>query len=218
MEENQNKEEILEELKNEGVVTPENNVVQENNQEEKKGVIEWAKSHLPVVIVAAVALIALILIVVLSFSSGPKSAVKDFTSAFSKLNAKKLVNSMDLVGASVWSYYDGDDFSKDDYNDFIDDYKEEKKDIDLSEEKEEWIEDLEEGFEEVEDEVKNFKIKIEKFKDVEKLGKNLYAVEARINLIAKAKDSDDDLDEVKDVVFIVYKNKIIYTDLLYALY
>jgi len=218
MEKNEKKEEVLEKVETEEMVKTDvvkENASQEKEQEEKKGIMAWFKSHLVISIVAVVAVIALIMVIVLSLSGGPKSAVKDFTKAFSKMNAKKVVNSMDLIGADVWYVYDEEDFSKDDYKDFIKDYKEEKEDADLSEEKEDAIEELEEIFDEMKDEVKSFKIKVEEFKDVEKLGKDLYVVEAKINVTGKAKDKDeDDIDETETMTFIIYKNKVIYTDMM----
>jgi hypothetical protein len=60
------------------------------------------------------------------------------------------------------------------------------------------------------DDYKSFKIKVDEFKEVEKLGKDLYVVKAKISIKAKPEDKDDDeIDEAEIMTFIVYKNKLI---------
>lgn len=183
----------------------------ESTKSEENSIMSWIKSHLVVSIAGLVGVIAVIIAAFLLISSGPKSAVKDFCKAFAKMDGKKVVKTMDLIGTGVWSNYDDEDFDKDDYKDFIKEYKDAKKEVKLSEAKDEAIEGMDKIFDLMEDEVKSFSIKVKKFKDVEKLGKNLYKVEAKVDV--KIKDKDGDKEEKSDTMnFIVYKNKIIYFD------
>lgn len=164
----------------------------------------------------ALAVVVLIIILVAVLGGGPKKAVKGFVSGMNSRNASKILKSVDLAGMSAWGYYyDEDDFSKDDYNDFIEDYKDivdEMDKDDLKEKKEYLKEIMEESFDEIKDEYKSYKIKIEKFKDVEKLGKDLYAVDVKISMQAKPKDKNEtkEIDESEVVTFVVYKNKVVY--------
>ncbi len=168
------------------------------------------KKYLPFAGIALAVIVVIIILVVL-LGGGPKKAVKKFVSGMNKRNVSKIVKNIDFAGMSAWEFnYDEDDFSDDDYDNFIEDYK----DIDKDEIKEEskYIEDMmEDSFDDMKDDYKSYKIKIEKFKDVEKLGKDLYAVDAKISVLAKPKDKDetDEIDESETATFIVYKNKLI---------
>lgn len=178
--------------------------------------ISKIKKYLPIA-VAAVVLIAVI-IIILSIVSGPRKAVKSFISGMNKKNASKIVNSIDFIGSAAWSYkYDPDDFSKDDYKEFVEKYKDLKDDTDkdyLKDQKKSLKEMFDDEFDDLKDEYKSYKVKIDKFKSVEKLGKSLYAIEAKISIKAKPKDKDEDeIDETETATFIVYKNKIIYSDI-----
>jgi len=144
-----------------------------------------------------------------------ESAIEDYCKAFSEFDAEKIVKTIDVVGAETWYIYDLDDldnFDEDDYDDFIEEYEEEKEYVDLDELKEEIIEDLEDEFEYMEDEYKSFNLKVEEFKEVEKLGNDLYAVEVKLEM--KAKDEyGEEFEETETLMFIVYKDKIIYTEI-----
>lgn len=159
----------------------------------------------------ALAVVVVIIILVAVLGGGPKKAVKAFVSGMNSKNASKIVKNIDFAGMSAWGYsYDEDDFSKDDYKEFIADYKDVDKD-EIKEETKYMKDSMEDSFDEMDDEYKSFKIKIEKFKDVKELGKDLYAVDAKISMVAKPKDKDetDEIDETETVTFIVYKNKLI---------
>lgn len=169
------------------------------------------KKYLPYVGIA-LAIIVVIIILVAALGGGPKKAVKNFVSGMNKQNVSKVVKSMDLVGSNVWSYkYNSDDFSDDDYDEFIENYKDVDKD-EIKEDTKDMESELEDDFDEIDDTYKSYKIKIDKFKEVEKLGKDLYAVDAKISVEATPKDKDetDEIDEASVVTFIVYKNKVIY--------
>ena len=172
------------------------------------------KKYLPYAGIA-VAVVAVIIILVVLLGGGPKKAVKAYISGINKQNPSKVLKSMDLIGASAWGYsYDEKDFSKEDYEEFTKDYKEAKEEMDkedLKEGEEYFEEALEESFDDIEDEYKSYKIKIDKFKSKEKLGKDLYAVKVKISLEAKPKDKEEteEIDESATTTFIVYKGKVI---------
>lgn len=195
----------MEEEKN---VEPQVEVVNESKKFDFKSINY--KKYLPWAGIA-LAIIVVIIILVAALGGGPKKAVKNFISGMNSRNASKIVKNIDFAGMSAWGYYyDEDDFSKDDYKEFIADYKDVDKD-DIKEAKEYIEEAMEDSFDDMKDEYKSFKIKIEKFKDVEELGKDLYAVDAKVSMTAKPKDKDetDEIDETATVTFVVYKNKLI---------
>lgn len=173
------------------------------------------KKYLPYAGIALAVIVVLIILVSL-LGGGPKKAVKGFVEGMNKQNASKILDSVDFVGMSAWGYYyDEDDFSDEDYDEFVESYEEMVDDMDkddLKEAKEFLEETMEESFEEIDDTYKSYKMKIEKFKDVEELGKDLYAVDAKISMEAKPKDKDetDEIDESEVVTFVVYKNKVVY--------
>lgn len=160
----------------------------------------------------AVAVVAIIIILVVVLGGGPKKAVKGFISGMNNKNASKILESIDPAGTSAW-YYDEDDFSKDDYEEFIEDYNKVDKD-----KIEEWTKYAEEGlneiFDEIDDEFIVYKFKIEKFNSVEKLGKDLYVIKAEISLTAKPQEKDkEEINDSSTAIFVVYKSKIIVADM-----
>lgn len=187
----------------------------EEEFKEKKS-FDW-KKYLPFIGIALAVILVIVLLVAI-FGGGPKKAVKKYLKALNKQNATKVVDCVDMIGMDCWSYKYNDDFDKDDYEDFKDDYKEAKDDMDkddLKEAKDEAKDDLKDGFDNIKDTYKSYKFKVEKFKNVKKLGKSLYKVEAKVSLEAKAKDKDDDddIDKADTAIFIVYKGKIIYSEI-----
>ena len=170
------------------------------------------KKYLPY---AGIALAVIIVILIItSLIGGPKKAVKKYISGMSSGNAKKVVNSMDIIGSMAWGYYyDEDDFEEEDYEEFIEEYEEYEDEYadELKDEMDEMLDEMDETFDDIDDEYKSYKMKIEKFKDVEELGKDLYAVDVKVSLEAKPKDKKetDEIDESATVTFIVYKNKVI---------
>lgn len=171
------------------------------------------KKYLPYAGIA-LAVIVVIIILVSVLGGGPKKAVKNYISGMNSKNVSKVLKSMDVIGMEAWSYYyDEDDFSEDDYDEFIEEYEEyEEEYAEEIEEELDYMEDsLDDSFDEIDDEYKSYKMKIEKFKEVKKLGKDLYAVDAKISMEAKPRDKEetDEIDESATVTFIVYKNKLI---------
>ena len=167
----------------------------------------------------ALAIIVVLIILISIFGGGPKKAVKNFIGGFNSRNAKKIANSIDFTGLEAWGWsYDADDFSKDDYKEFIENYKDADKD-DIKEYKEDMIDDMEDSFDDFKDEYKSYKMKVDRFKKVEKLGKDLYAVKAKVSVKAVPKDKDEDeIDDSSTMTFVVYKNKLISLGGLSALY
>ncbi len=168
------------------------------------------KKYLPYIGIA-IAIIVVIIILVAVLGGGPKKAVKGFISGMNNKKVSKVVKNIDFAGMSAWGYsYDEDDFSKEDYDQFIEDYKDIDKD--RINDEEEYIKDsMEDLLDSMTDDYKSYKIKVEKFKDVEKLGKDLYAVDAKVSVEAKPKDKDEtsEIDESEVITFVVYKNKLI---------
>lgn len=167
------------------------------------------KKYLPYIGIA-IAVILVIIVLAAALGGGPKKAVKKYVNAMNKRNASKLVDSMDFAGVSAWSYrYDADDFSNDDYDEFIEKYKDVDSD-DIKDAKKSAKKSLDSNFDDIKEDYKSYKVKVESIKSSKKLGKDLYAVKAKISIAAKPKDKDDDeLDESDIITFIVYKNKVI---------
>ena len=187
--------------------------VQVNNESKKFDLKGFDyKKYLPIAGIA-LAVVVVIIILVSVLGGGPKKAVKKYVSGMNSQNAKKVVKSMDFVGSAAWGYYyDEDDFEEEDYEEFIEDYEDYADEYadDMDDKMDDMIDSMEDTFDDISDEYKSYKIKIEEFKKVEKLGKDLYAVKAKIAVKAKPEDKDDDeIDESEIMTFIVYKNKII---------
>lgn len=175
------------------------------------------KKYLPYIVGVAAVVIVIILAVSL-FTGGPKKAVKNFVKGMNKQKASKVMKSVDLKGIQAWtsggegyfSYgYDVDDFEEEDYEEFLENYAD-IDDKDIEEAAKEYEDSLDDNFDDMDDNYKSYKLKVEEFKSVDKLAKDLYVVKAKISV--KAKPDDDDVDEIDEstvLEFVVYKNKII---------
>lgn len=170
------------------------------------------KKYLPYAAIA-LAVIVVLIILVSVLGGGPKKAIKKYVSGMNSQNAKKIVKSVDLIGSAAWGYYyDEDDFEEEDYEEFIESYEEYADDYadEIEDQMDDMVDTMEDSFDDISDEYKSYKIKIDEFKKVEKLGKDLYAVDVKISVKAKPEDKDvDEIDESEIMTFIVYKNKII---------
>ncbi len=175
----------------------------------------WVKSHLAITIGIVAAVVVVIILICVLAGGGPKGAVKGFISGMNKKNAAKVIDNMDIAGAAVWSYYyDVDDFSDDDYDEFIENYEEIDKD-EIKDQEDDLETTLEDGFDSIDDNYKSYKITVEEFKSQEEIAKDLFAVKAKIAVQAKPEDDDyDEVDESNIMTFVVYKGKVIYTDFL----
>lgn len=168
--------------------------------------LEWIKAHLVIVIAVVVAILVVALLLNV-FIKTPKKVVKAYIKAYDKGNVDKIVKLVDLKGISALGYSFSNDFDEDDYEDFLEKYDD--TDID-KEDRKDFKDDLEDEFDDRKDSYKSFKMKLEEFKSVKKIGKDFYVVKAKISV--KAKPDDDDVDEIdsSDVTsFVVYKNKIV---------
>lgn len=170
------------------------------------------KKYLPFIGIAVAVVLVIVLLVSL-LGGGPKKVVKKFMNAMNKQKVDKLVECIDFAGSDAWKYsYDENDFSEDDYDEFIENYKDVEKD-EIKEDRKDARESFESNFEEINDDYKSCKFTIKEFKSVKKLGADLYSVKAKISLVAKPKDkSDDEIDKTDTATFIVYKNKLVYSD------
>jgi len=186
----------------------------ENKENIFTKILGWVKSHITIVVIAVVAIVALILCFSI-FTGGPKKVVKKYISAMNKQNAEKVVDCFDFAGQEAWSFwYDIDDFSEEEYNEFIEEYNNIEKE-DIADTKKYTLTTLTSAFAMMDVEYKNFKIKLEEVKDVTEIGKDLYAVKAKVSVYAKPADKEvtDEIDETSVMTFVVYKNKIISSDL-----
>lgn len=166
-------------------------------------VINWVKAHV-VPVVSAIVVILLIILIACMFIKTPKKVVKSYIKAFNSGNASKIVKLTDLKAQRVLGYVNKS-FDKEDYEEFIEDYKDYDKEIDEDDVKD----NLEDIFDTIKDNFKSYKVRIEEFKSVKKIGKDFYLVKVKLSVVAKPKDKDEDkIDETDTVYLVVYKNKM----------
>lgn len=177
--------------------------------------INWVKTHIAITIGIVAAVVVVIILICVFAGGGPKGAVKGFISGMNNKNAAKVIDNIDFAGSAAWGYFDEDDFSEDDYDEFIESYEDIDKD-EVKEQEDELETTLEDGFDSIDDTYKSYKLTIDEFKSSEKIAKDLYVVEAKISLVAEPEDEDyDEIDESDVATFVVYNNKIIYSDIFY---
>ena len=148
-------------------------------------------------------IVVVILLVVLLgsvFGGGKKGVIKDFVKAGNTGNGKKLFKTIDMAGMNVLMEMQ---FKDEDLEDFYSEYKDYVKSDDWKDAEEEMDEYIEDAIEDMEEPDDEDKIKIKKFGDVEKEGKNLWKIEA--TLVSKEDD-----DEEMDVDFYVMKKGLSY--------
>jgi len=182
----------------------------EVNQEKTSFIKNFNFKKYGPIIGGAIGLIIIIIIALGLIMGGPQKAVKKYISAINSLNAKKAIKCIDYVGYDSWKWsYDVDDFKKEDYEEFLKNYKEVDKST-IEKDMNKYTEILDDGFDDIKDNSKSFSIKVKKIKSVKKLEKDLYAVRARIALKIKPKDKyENEIDKTDTITFVVYKNKII---------
>lgn len=177
--------------------------------------INWVKTHIAITIGIVAAVVVVIILICVFAGGGPKGAVKGIISGMNKKNSAKIIDNMDFAGAAAWSYsyYDVDDFSDDDYDEFIENYEEIDQD-EIKDYEDELESILDEGFDSIDESYKSYKISIDEFKSSEEIAKDLYVVEAKISVKATPEDEDyDEIDESDIMEFVVYKDKVIDSDL-----
>ena len=177
-------------------------------------IFDWVKAHVGITVGIAVAIVAVIVCLSI-FTGGPKKVVKKYIKAMSKMNTEKVLKCIDFAGEEAWSWkYDEDDFSEEDYDEFMEEYKAVEED-DIKDSKKYLKKSLISSFDDIKEDYKKYKMTLEEIKSVKKLGKDLYCVKAKITLLAKPKDKDEDeIDKTDTASFIVYKNKLVYSDFI----
>lgn len=178
----------------------ENENVEQNDtivSETKGGVAN--KKWLIIFVVIVIAGIIVLFNVFCNTKGKAKSIVKDYYSAISKKNAKKMEKTIDPYGSYVFSNLDKDDYEDfwNDYKDFIksdkyDDYKDQ-----IEEDKDEDIEDVQEVMDEY---LEDVSIKLKSIKEVKKVGKNLYRVKAKVEI-----KKDDDKSTKTQTLYVMKK-------------
>lgn len=175
-------------------------------------IFDWIKAHLGITISLIVAIIAIIICLSI-FVGGPKKVVKKFIKAMNNMDTEKALKYIDFAGDEAWNWrYDEDDFSEENYDEFIENYNEVEEDY-IKDSRKYLKKSLNRIFDDIKEDYKKYKMTLEEIKSVKKLGKDLYCVKAKITLFAKPKDKDgDEMDETETTSFIVYKNKLIYSE------
>ena len=163
-----------------------------------------------VISIIVIILIGVIIALFLNFKESPKKVIKQFITAYNKQDVDAIIDCLDFAGADSW-YYDEEDFSEDDYNDFIEWYKE-YSESDINEDKIEIRESLKNRFNDTNEMYKQIKLEIDDFKKVEEIGNNLYVI--KVVIFGTTISHDENEEELEAILetFIVYNNKIIYTD------
>lgn len=174
----------MDENENKSYVEEPVNSTKENASSAVKKVVEMIKNNKKVLIGLVVVILAIILLSSI-FGGGKKGVIKDFVKATNKGNAKKMMDTIDMAGLSVYMEML---FNDDDLEDFYDEYKDFIKSDeweDAQDDMDDYIEELEDSIEEPDDDEK---LKIKKFGDVEKEGKNLWKIEVELEV------DDEDID------------------------
>ena len=164
-----------------------------------------------VISIIAIIFIGVIIVLFLNFKESPKKVIEQVITAYNKQDVDAIIECLDFAGADSW-YYDEEDFSEDDYNNFIEWYKE-YSESDINEDKIEIRESLKNDFNNMNEMYKQIKLEIDDFKKVEEIGNNLYVIKAVISgtTVSNNEKEEEEIEAILET-FIVYKNKIIYTD------
>ena len=165
-------------------------------------VVTWVKGNTKIVI-GIVAAIVVVIVAASIIGGGQKRAVKKYVKAFAKMDVKSVLKTYDVKGALAWAECNEKPKKfKDAYDDIDDDDVEEAE------------EDAEELFESLDDEFDKLSIKVKKITSVkkEKNCKGMYKVKAKLKIKYETDEKDNDIE--KTVEFVVYKNKVIDSDLL----
>lgn len=164
-------------------------------------VVDFVKQHKKVLL--GIVVVVLVLVVLSNlFLGGKKKVIKKFIKAMNGTNIEKVYSYIDLAGANTFNKLD-----KDDYEDFYDEYKDYVDSDEWEDAEEDFKDNLEDNKEDIEDSMDDdeSKYKIKEFKGTEKLGKNLWEVKVKLELI----DEDDD-ESTNTVKFYVMKKGLKY--------
>lgn len=164
-----------------------------------------------VISIIVIIFIGVIIALFLNFKESPKNVIEQFITAYNRQNVDEIIECLDFAGADSW-YYDEENFSKNDYSDFIEEYKE-YSESDINEDKIEIRESLKNDFNNMNQMYKQIKLEIDDYKKVEEISNNLYTIKVVISgtTISNDEKEEEKIEAILET-FIVYKNKIIYTD------
>lgn len=172
------------------------------------------KKYFPIIGIV-IAVIVVLFVLVSIMGGGQVKLLKKLSKGVSKQDVDTILDMIDFTGLQAWyadDIYDTNDFDDGDYDDFIEAYKDVKK-SDSREIKSEVRDTLKEILEMADDEYKSVKVKIKKVNSAKKLGKDLYAINTKIEITAKAKDKNiDDIQVSATVKIVIYKDKFIGID------
>lgn len=172
------------------------------------------KKYLPIMGIV-IAVIVVLFVIVSIMGGGQVKLLKKLSKGVSKQDVDEILDMIDFTGMQAWyadDIYDTNDFDDGDYDDFIEAYKDVKK-SDSREIKNEVRDTLKEILEMADDEYKSVKVKIKRINSAKKLGKDLYAINTKIEITAKAKDKNiDDIQVSATVKMVIYKDKFIGID------
>ena len=132
-----------------------------------------------VISIIVIIFIGFIIVLFLNSKESPKKVIEQFITAYNKQDVDAIIECIDFAGADSW-YYDEENFSEDDYSDFIEECKE-YSESDINEDKIEIREYLNEDFSDMNEMYKQIKLEIDDFKTVEEIGNNLYTIKVVIS-------------------------------------
>lgn len=171
------------------------------------------KKYFP--IIGIVITVIVILFIISIIGGGQARLLKKLSKGVSKQDTDAILDMIDFTGMQAWyaeDIYDTNEFDDGDYEDFIDAYKDVKK-SNSREIRSEVKDVLKEALEILDDEYKSIKVKVKKVNSAKKLGKDLYAINAKIEIKAKAKDKNiDDIEVSATAKIVIYQNKFIGID------
>lgn len=176
------------------------NNVENSTENTTNKVVETLKAKKNLII----GVIVVLLVVFLGsniFLDSPKKSVKKFYSAMNSGKSKKMLKEVDWAGVYTFAQLD-----EDEYEDFWDEYKEYTDSDEWEEVKEELDDNLDDLYEELDDSMEDSeaKYKVKKITKVEKVGKNLYKVKAKIEM------KEDDDKETETITHYVMKDGLNY--------
>ena len=185
--------------------------------EEKKGMNLGVKIAIIVVCIAVLAALVFLGYKLISKNTKDKGnngdVIQEYVEAFNDLDASKIIDCIDFAGFDAFAeiaskFYSYDDFvnnfSDDDYKEFLDLCKKVDKE-DAKEEKEESLEQLKDLIAEIKDEYDTYKVKFEGYENKKDLADDIYAADVKISL------TTDDGESTDTYQFIVYNNKLLYS-------
>ena len=162
-------------------------------------ITNFVKSNTKLVIAVAVILAVIILIAVISnVTGGPKQAAKNYISAMNKMNADKILSTMDVKASiAYFACYSNSSFTEEDF-------KKAYKEVSNSD-----VKDFKETFKKTLDSTLelmkeyDYSYKLLEIKDVEesKNCKDLYKVEAKVRITYK--DDDGDKQDVTSTISLI---------------